>query len=271
MDNARISLTDIEYGKHERQKVDIFIPWQIKSDSGVILFIHGGGWHQGDKAGHYHDCEHFCSLGYICATMNYRFVSEELSVFDELDDVTSALKAVKEKCAELGFNIDKAILSGGSAGSHLSLMYAYTRSSEAPVPIAAVCVYCPPVDCSKPDFLLGISGEFENWKYDILSKCCGVKLTKETFMNDEQQAALKRISPTEYVSPDVVPTAIFQGKADELIPYEHTLAFLGLLTENKIKNDLVTYENSGHALDKDPEAASEAREVFSAYAQTYLT
>ena len=269
MENT-IVLKDIPYGSHKRQKVDIFIPKSVKSDSGIILFIHGGGWVQGDKSGHYHDIDFFSKTGYICATMNYRFVSENINVFDELDDITMALKTIKSKSAKYGFNLKKLLLSGGSAGSHLTLLYAYTRTEESPIKPVAVCPYCPPVDCSKPDFLMGISGEFEDWKYGVLSKCCGIEINKETLLNPQQQDALKNISPQEYISEECVPTAIFHGRLDELIPFSHIEKFINTLNEKGVKNNLLVYENSGHALDKDPETASKTRTIITTYAEMYF-
>lgn len=270
MDNNFIFLENVAYGNHERHSLDIYIPNTVKSHSGVILFIHGGGWHQGYKEAHRPDAEFCCNEGYVSATMNYRFVSESLSVYDELDDISSALEVIKEKCSEYGLKVNKLILSGASAGAHLSLLYAYTRKETAPLSPVAVCAYCPPVDCSKTDFLIGISGQFESWKYEILSKCCGIKITKDTFLNEPQQQALKRISPQNYVDEFTVPTAVFHGKLDDIIPLEHIREFVDLLKENGVKNDLLIYENSGHTLDKDPEAAEKARENIRDYAVKYF-
>lgn len=270
MENNFSEIFDISYGDHERHKLDIFMPGNVKSDSGVILYLHGGGWHSGNKSAHYDDTRHFSSLGYICATMNYRYVSENLSVSDELDDITAALKTIKKECEKRGYNADKLILSGGSAGSHLALLYAYTRKDISPVKPVAVCVYCPPVDCAKADFLLGISGEFEDWKYDIMSKCCGVKITKEDFLNEPQQNALKKISPAEYVSENCVPTAIFHGKKDELIPLEHIYDFLGKLHNAGVKNDLLIFEHCGHSLDYDLETLFQSRDIIEDYAEKYF-
>ncbi len=263
-------LKDIPYGNHERHKLDIFIPENPKCTSGVILFIHGGGWIQGNKAGHHHDNDFFVKAGYITATMNYRFVDENTSVYDELDDITEALKSIKSECKKHGYNIEKLLLSGGSAGAHLSLLYTYTRMKEAPITPVAVCPYCPPVDCSKPDFLLGISGEFEDWKYGVLSKCCGLEINSENLLKPQQQEALKKISPQEYVSKDSVPTAIFHGRLDELIPFSHIEKFINSLNEKGVKNDLLIYENSGHALDKDPDTALQTRGIIEKYAEMYL-
>ena len=270
MDNNYTFLEDISYGSHERHKVDIFIPKKVKSDSGLILYVHGGGWTMGDKTVHHPDAIHFCNLGYICASMNYRYVTDEINVFDELDDITSALKTIKTTLAEHGFNAEKLILSGGSADGHLALMYAYTRKDEASVKTVAACVYCPGVDCSKTDFLMGISEEFEDWKNGVLSSCCGLEINKENFLDDEQQEALRKISPSEYVTSECVPTAVFQGKVDELVPFEHIVTFIGQLNDAGVKNDLLIYENSGHAQDKDPEKVIESKEIIKKYAEMYL-
>lgn len=265
-----IVLSDVAYGSHERQRLDILIPQNPKSKSGIILFIHGGGWVEGDKSVHIEDARHFYNLGYISATMNYRYVSENINVFDELDDITQALEAIKNECKKYGFTLEKLLLSGGSAGAHLSLLYAYTRKEEAPITPVAACPYCPPVDCSAPDFLLGISGEFEDWKYGILSKCCGAEINRENLFEPQQQEALKSISPYEYITEHCVPTTVFHGRLDELIPFSHIEKFINTLNKKGIKNELLIYENSGHALDKDPETALKTKGIMEKYIEWYF-
>ncbi len=265
-----VELKNIAYGNHERQILDIFIPDNIKCVCGIIIFIHGGGWHMGDKSAHYEDSYYFCNMGYICAAMNYRFVSDDVSVYNELDDISSALETVKKICSEKGLNITKTILSGASAGGHLSLMYAYTRKNQSPISPVAVCVYSPPVKCYKSDFLSGISDEFNDWKYDLLSKCSGYKITQETLLDFNEQSALKKISPNEYVACSSVPTAVFCGKYDNLVPLNHIEDFIVTLNKCRIDNTLLIYENSGHELNKDPETAFTAKNTIKAYAEKYF-
>lgn len=263
-------LKDIPYGNHERHTVDIFIPENIKNESGLIFYIHGGGWTSYDKTVHHPDCEHFAKLGYICATTNYRYVDGNTIIDDLLDDITQAIGKVKELCIESGFNTEKILLSGGSAGAHLALMYAYTRKDKSPLTPVCVCAYCPAVKLETTDFLMGISGEFEEWKFGVLSACCGLKVNRETLLCEEQQAALKRVSPYYYVDENTVPTAIFHGKKDELVPFEHATLLINLLNEKGVENDFLVYENSGHAQDKDPEKAIEAKEIIEKYACKYF-
>ncbi len=267
MDNKFVLLENISYGNHDRHKLDIFIPEKVKAPQGLILFIHGGGWQAGDKTAHHPDAEYFCNKGYISASMNYRYVDENITVYDELDDVNSALEKIKNECAEKGLVIEKVILSGGSAGAHLSLMYAYTRKENSPVKPVAVGAYCPPVDCASPDFCIGLSKEFEAWKYAVLSCCTGVKITKNDFMYKPQQEALKKMSPQEYLTKDCVSTAVFQGIQDELVPFGEVENFVRMLDEKGIKHDFVIYENSNHALDKDPDKSMESKKIIEKYAE----
>ncbi|MBE6748096.1 MAG: alpha/beta hydrolase [Ruminococcaceae bacterium] len=270
MGNNFSVLKDIPYGEHERQKFDIYIPENPHNKSGVILLIHGGGWSNGDKSDYKNEAGFYASSGYICAAINYRFVSGNINVFHELDDITSALNAIKEKCEEYGFNIKNTILTGASAGAHLSLLYAYTRKSEAPIIPVAVGAFCPPVNCWAENFLIGIKGEFEDWKYGVLSNCCGTEITKNTLLNESQQNALKKMSPQTYVSKECVPTAVFQGVLDDLVPFEYSEIFIETLKKAGVKNDFLVYENSGHALDKDPDKTDESRKIVLSYAEMYL-
>ena len=265
-----VFLEDIAYGNADRHRLDMFMPEKVKTQSGIILFIHGGGWVEGDKSVHRPDAEYFCKKGYVSASINYRYVTENINVADVIDDVTAALKKIKSVCGDYGMNTEKVIISGGSAGAHLSLLYAYTKSSISPLTPVAACVYCPAVNCYAGDFLMGISGEFEDWKYEVLSKCCGVKISKDNFADELQQKVLKNISPMEYVSSSSVPTAVFAGKEDALVPFSHIEKFIAQLDAAGIKNDLVVYEKSGHALDKDPEAAQQAKNVIEEYARLYF-
>lgn len=270
MKNDVIVLKDVPYGEHERQIIDIYIPKNPKTKNGFVLIVHGGGWSDGDKTIHNPDVEHWSGLGYACGTMNYRFVSENITIFNELDDITSALETVKEKCGEYGFDLKKLLLSGGSAGAHLSLMYAYTRKDTAPVTPVAVCCQCPPVDCSQADFLMGMKGEFENWKYEVLSKCCGVVLNKDNFLNEASQQKLKEMSPVTYLNESCVPTAVSHGICDELVPYKQALLLMDMLDELNIRHDLITFEHSGHALDKDPDSLEQGRKLMEKYIEDYL-
>ena len=90
------------------------------------------------------------------------------------------------------------------------------------------------------------------------------------FLKEKQQEALEKISPETYVCEECVPTAVFHGKEDTLVPIKHTYNFIRLLNENGVKNDFLIFENSGHALDKDPETMQQSKNIIEAYAGMYF-
>lgn len=261
---------DLEYGKNERHRLDLYIPNSLKSENGLILFIHGGGWNSCDKSAHSDDARFRAEQGYVSATMNYRYVSDDIHIDDILEDISSALQFLKDKCGEMKINLSKCILSGGSAGGHLCLLYAYTKRNLAPIePVAVVC-HCPPADLSDSRLIMGKDNQYESYKYEILSKCIGKAITKESFCTDEIQSILRSYSPITYVNDKTPPTVISQGLIDDIVPYDASLEFYNLLKKSGVECEWVRYKNSGHPLDKDPDSAEETRRIFTEYAKKYL-
>lgn len=261
---------DISYGAHERNILDLAIPESAGRNDGMILIIHGGGWNSCDKSAHDKDVEFWSSLGFITATMNYRYVSAEIHIPDLLDDITKALGFIKEKCAENGHNVEKAMLMGGSAGAHLCMMYAFTRFEEAPIKPALIMDNCGPVDFTKPDFLIGINGQFEDYKYGVISDCVGRKITKENIVSEESRKALLEYSPICFVNENTVPIILGHGKLDDIVPFNQCEQLIEKLNSFGIENELIIYENSGHALDKDPDSVEKANEICRKYAEKIL-
>lgn len=268
--NGYTQYEDIPYGHHPRHKVDLFVPQQRRSEQGIILYIHGGGWIEGDKSCHRRDALHWCKEGYIAAAMNYRFADENIHIPDITEDITAALQAVKTVCEVLKIPVTKVMLAGGSAGGHLALHYTVTRREEAPLTPVALAAYCTPVDFTAPDFLIGRENQFEDWKYDVMGKCIGKPLTKATYQNSENQQLLRQHSPLFHLSPLTPPTVIGHGREDDVVPYTQAETLSSVLAQYGVVHDFVTYEHSGHALDKDLDATLAMAKLFKDYAERYL-
>ena len=73
------------------------IPKGALGDIGVIMYVHGGGWIGGDKDGYLGTLKENAERGYITAALNYRYANGRgVTCEDILDDIESALKAVKD-------------------------------------------------------------------------------------------------------------------------------------------------------------------------------
>ena len=260
---------DMSYGTHERQVVDLFIPEGASGDLGLVLFIHGGAWIAGDKSSYESGMNYGASdLGIATASVNYRYLSEDVDLLDILDDIDAALAVIKEKGAEVGVNIDRVLLTGDSAGGHLSLLYAYARKNTAPVTPVAVISNSGPTDLYDDNFYHNNALGDEAAISDLMSKACGQRFTYAE--KAKAEAALYSVSPITYVSADSVPTVINHGNADSIVPFSNALTLDALLTQYGVEHVLNVYNGADHDLGKDDEAKARADELLFGYIDRFL-
>ncbi len=260
---------NMAYGTHERQVVDLCVPNDASGDLGLVLFIHGGAWIAGDKEAYAGGMNYGASnLGIATASLNYRYISEDIDIFDILDDIDAALAEIKEKGAEVGVNINKVLLTGDSAGAHLSLLYAYARKNTAPVAPVAVISNSGPTDLYDDNFYHNNALGDEAVICDLMSKACGQRFTYET--KESAKAALYSVSPVAYVSADCVPTVINHGTADSIVPFSNAQTLDALLTQYGVEHVLNVYDGADHDLGKDDEAKDRADELLFGYIDRFL-
>ncbi len=260
---------DLSYGTHERQVVDLFIPDDASGDLGLVLFIHGGAWIAGDKESYEGGMEYGATeLGIATASVNYRYISDDVDLLDVLDDIDDALAVIKDKGNEVGVNINKVLLTGDSAGGHLSLLYAYARKNTAPVTPVAVISNSGPTDLYDDNFYHNNALGDETVICDLLSKACGQRFAYDT--KESAKTALYSVSPIAYVSADCVPTVINHGTADTIVPFSNAVTLDALLTQYGVEHVLNVYDGADHDLGKDDEAKKKADELLFGYIDRFL-
>jgi acetyl esterase/lipase len=124
------------YGNHELQAIDYYKA-STSTAAPLVVFIHGGGWSIGDKrSGAGAKPVHFTTNGYAFASINYRLVPDA-TVEQQAADVANALDALRFRASSLGFDPDRIVLMGHSAGAHLAALVAadpaYLRAAEVPI------------------------------------------------------------------------------------------------------------------------------------------
>jgi acetyl esterase/lipase len=95
----------------------------------IVVYVHGGGWHKGDKANAIADkVDLFTGAGYLFASVNYRlspnppdpaFPSDRVRFPDQPDDVGEAIGWIDRNAAGYGGDPRRIILIGHSAGAQL--------------------------------------------------------------------------------------------------------------------------------------------------------
>ena len=93
-------------------------------------------------------------------------------------------------------------------------------------------------------------------------------MTRETKANYLEEIAT--VSPLTYVNKNTVPTIINHGMVDDIVPFRNAVALEAKLTELGVEHVFNVYPNSGHGLERDPEAAARAQELFGEYIEKYV-
>lgn len=264
-----IVYSNLAYGNGEREVLDLVIPKKAIGETNLILFIHGGAWIEGDKKTYRDTLTSVAdNYGLCAAAINYTYISEKTDINNIMDEVTEALQTIKAKGKENGISINKVILTGSSAGAHLSLLYGYSRADKAPIKPVAVVSLCGPTDLSAVDDYLKSNIGSQEYICTLLSYACGCKFTVDTI--DDAVPCLEKVSPISYVSSSTIPTVIAHGKKDMTVPFSQAEALDKKLTEAGVEHEFVAYPNSDHILSSDPDSNDEVYAFFYEYAMKYL-
>ena len=111
------------------QMLDIFAPAEGKNHP-VVIYIHGGGWHSGDKAEVHNKPKALTVRGFVLASINYRLWTPPWSksfpgtvtLKHEAQDVAKAIRWVHDHARDYGGDPAALIVMGHSAGAHLSAL-----------------------------------------------------------------------------------------------------------------------------------------------------
>ena len=118
----------VSFGNDKDQYFLYYEPDNIMSDK-IIIWVHGGGWNAGTP-------KYFDFVGQCIANAGYRFVSigYRLSPKNkypcQIEDVCSGYKSAIRYLNEKNINTSKVIVSGPSAGAHLSSILCYSKSVQ---------------------------------------------------------------------------------------------------------------------------------------------
>jgi len=111
---------DLAYGSDPKQVLDLYLPEGEVSNAPVFLFLHGGGFREGDKAHYGSVAEPFVKAGVITAVASYRLTGSGAHYPAQSDDVKNAVKWLYENAGNYGGNPEALYVGGHSAGAILS-------------------------------------------------------------------------------------------------------------------------------------------------------
>lgn len=223
------------YGTDSRQVLDVFLPAGRSTESTpILLYIHGGGWIDGSKEEflQFKEAIRISFPDYAFVAINYRlfdFTTNANRFPTQENDVIKAINYIKNKTNEWDVS-DQLILAGASAGGHLALLHGYKHQPIGN--IKAVIAFFPPTDL--PSL----------YSFNLLTQL-GLNELLGGSPQDQPNAYLDS-SPSSYIRSAVVPTIIFHGTSDTVVPVWQSDIFTEKLKEVSAKYEYKRIENQGH-------------------------
>ncbi|OIJ64991.1 hypothetical protein WN71_025965 [Streptomyces mangrovisoli] len=231
MDTEGVSPTPLRVRRHKglvfgqplgfrALRLDLYLPPREHPDPPLILFVHGGGWmrgHRGVLVPAYDDWrpgpfERAAAQGYAVASVSYR-LSGEARFPAQLEDLAAARTWLTQHSGTYGFDADRTVLWGSSAGAHLACLLALSTPADGIVGV---------VDWFGPTDLLALADQ------------AGPDPVGDPAADDSREARLlgapprnvpdlaRRASPVTHVRGDAPPFLIVHGTADHHVPYRQS-------------------------------------------------
>lgn len=137
---ANATALDIPYGPAPRQKWDIY-PGR---DAGApcLIFIHGGYWQRNSREDFAWYAEGIRAHGWSCAMPSHT-LAPDVTLTGIVDEIMRALDFLAEHGAGHGIGSGPKVLSGWSAGGHLTAMALSHRSIAAGLAMSGVYELAP--------------------------------------------------------------------------------------------------------------------------------
>ena len=238
---------DVVYGSANNTalKLDIWYPRDNDQPTPTVIFIHGGGWIFGSKEGAVYQLLPYLERGWRVVNVEYRMAGNSLAP-GAVEDSRCALRWVYRNAKQYKFDTSKIILTGQSAGGHLSLItgmlpdgtpldnrcYADAKYGDVPMKVAAIINWYGITDVN--DVIEGPN----------------VKNYGPMWIGAMPNAAevARSVSPLTYVRSGLPPIISIQGDKDDVVPYSHSTRLKEALDKAGDINRLVTIRGGGHGM-----------------------
>ena len=140
--NAERKHLDVAYGDDPRERLDLFLP---QNDGAPLLaFIHGGYWQWNDKEGFEFLAEELNAHGAAFANIEYS-LCPSVTLAELTNQCRRAIAHLWKEAGTYGYDRDRIVVSGHSAGGHLTAMMQATDwpAFDPALPAAAVAAGLP--------------------------------------------------------------------------------------------------------------------------------
>ena len=215
---SRLRASGVAYGPHgARNRLDIWAREDIRPGdrAPVLIQVPGGAWVMGDTRNQaYPLMDRLRSAGWVCVPITYR-LSPRATWPDHIVDVKRAIAWVRAHIDEYGGDPDFVVITGGSAGGHLSALAALTPNEaefqpgfeDADTSVAAAVPFYGVYDLLDWNGRGGPAGSVRHMERLVL---------KSSPATDSER--WRRASPLAWAGPQAPPMMLLHGTNDSLVP-----------------------------------------------------
>ena len=191
--------------------------------------------------------------------VEYRMAGNSLAP-GAVEDTRCALRWIYRNAAQNKFDTSKIVLTGHSAGGHLSLItgmlpdgtsldnrcYADAKYGDVPMKVGAIVNWYGITDVN--DVIQGPN----------------LKNYAAMWMGPLPNASeiAKSVSPLTYVRPGLPPIITIHGDKDDVVPYSHATRLHEGLNKTGNVNKLITVKGGGHGMFSQPEYVMAFDEIW---------
>ena len=219
-------------------KLDVYEPRDTDEPRATVIYIHGGGWTGGTKEGVALRLLPYLQMGLAVVNVEYRLARVSLAPA-AVEDCRCALRWVIRNADRYKFDTSKLVVTGGSAGGHLSLMTGILD------PASGLDDSCPGDEQLKLAAVVNYYGIT-----DVVDILDGPH--RQTYAvtwlggMPDREAVARRASPLTYVRSGLPPILTIHGDADTTVPYVHATRLHKALDKKNVPNELLTIPGGKH-------------------------
>jgi len=220
-------------------KLDVYARRGATTPQPTVVYFHGGFWAAGAKENSLMSLVPWLEMGWNVVNVEYR-LARVAPAPAAVEDALCALRFLATQAGTYHIDVAKLVVTGESAGGHLTLMSAMTPESAG---LDRQCAGNTPVP--------RVAGAI-NWYgitdvADVIDGPHKANLAVTWFGSlPNKDEIAKRVSPLTYVRADLPPILSIHGDKDPLVPYDEATRLHAALKKAGAPNELLTIPGGGH-------------------------
>jgi acetyl esterase/lipase len=221
-------------------KLDVYSRRGVTTPQPTVVYFHGGFWAAGSKEGSLMSLLPWMEMGWTVVNVEYR-LARVAPAPAAVEDCLCALRYVAAQARTYNIDVNRLVVTGESAGGHLTLTSAMIPES------AGLDRSCATIGTGMPKVAAAINWFGITDVADVIDgpHRANLAVTWLGSLPNRDEIA-KRVSPLTYVRAGLPPILTIHGDQDPLVPYDHAVRLHAALTKAAVPNQLLTIPGGKH-------------------------